>query len=65
MYGAEWPGLQSGRELNYTKGGMQGGRQVAGPADRTRQSQALARLLATARGTENCKQSSCCCAVFR
>ena len=39
-------------------GGMQEERQVAGPAGRSRQSLALARLLAPARGTENCKRSS-------
>ena len=48
-----------------SKGGMQEERQVAGPAGRTRQSLALARLLVPARGTGNCKQSSCCCAVVR
>jgi len=48
-----------------SKGGMQRERQVAGPACRTRQSPAQARLLVPARGTENCKQSSCCCAVVR
>jgi hypothetical protein len=37
---------------------MEGGRQVAGPAGRSRQPLALARLLAAARGTGNCKQSS-------
>jgi hypothetical protein len=47
------------------KGGMQGERQVAGHTCGTRQSPAQARLLVPARGTENCKQSSCCCAVVR
>ena len=47
------------------KGEMQGERQVVGPTCGTHQSPAQARLLVPARGTENCKQSSCCCAVVR
>jgi hypothetical protein len=47
------------------KGEMQGEGQVVGPTRGTHQSPAQARLLVPARGTENCKQSSCCCAVVR
>ena len=47
------------------KGEMQGEGQVVGPTCGTHQSPAQARLLVPARGTENCKQSSCCCAVVR
>jgi hypothetical protein len=46
-------------------GALQEERQAAGPAGRPRQSPAKARLLVPARGTGNCKQSSCCCDVAR
>jgi hypothetical protein len=41
------------------------GGEAGGGLERARWLPAQARLLAPAHGTENCKQSSCCCAVFR